>query len=105
MGASRYAGAATVRRIELRLLSMADEPRTGISAWRNELTAAWWTFAESEEEIERAPAFLRPLLTGEQKRVRATPEQIDEALAWAAELPGWEPAGDLKPLHVYDPDA
>ena len=76
---------------------------TGISAVRNEATGAWWSWATTDEDIERAPEFLRPLLADDVKRVRASREQIAEALAWAAELPGWAPS-DPKPLRVYDPD-
>ena len=74
----------------------------GLSAWHNEATQVWWSYAQGEDELERAPEFLRPLLLGEVKRVEATPEQIEAALAWAAEVPGWEPLpADSKPLHVY----
>lgn len=82
---------------------MADGIRTGISAWRNETTESWWRFAETEEEMERAPTFLRPLLEGRSRWIEVSCEQIREAFAWAASVPGWEPAGELKPLHKYDP--
>ena len=76
---------------------------TGLSAVRNEATAHWWDRAAEEEEQARAPRFLLPMLRGETKRVRATREQIDEALIWAATLSGWEHVDGPKPLFVYDP--
>lgn len=79
--------------------------RVGLSAWRNEETRTWWSWAETDEEKQRAPAFLRPLLDGKVRRVTGSVEEIDEALKWAAELPGWEPLPEgRKPLHVYRAD-
>jgi hypothetical protein len=76
----------------------------GISAWDNELTGPWWSWARVDENLQRAPEFIRPLIRGEVKRVEATPEQIAEATEWAGSIETWAaiPEGS-KPLHVYDP--
>jgi hypothetical protein len=75
----------------------------GISAWHNELTSTWWSWAATEDNVGRAPAFLRPLVRGEVTRVEASQQEIDEAMAWASSIEGWEPVPDgSKPLKLYD---
>ena len=77
----------------------------GISAWHNELTWAWWSWAKNEDNLDRAPQFLRPLILGEVKRVEASQKEIDAAMVWAESIEGWHPLPpESKPLVVHDED-
>jgi hypothetical protein len=78
----------------------AENVRSGLSRVLNSETETWWSFAALEEEQADAPEFLLPLLRREVRRVPASAEQIEAALAWAAKLPGWPTRGP-QPLHVF----
>ncbi len=52
---------------------------------RNDETEAWWTNAIAEEDL---PMIVRELLR--ERQVVASRGEIDDTLAWARRLPGWD---------------
>jgi len=49
---------------------------------------SWWRAAQ---DAKRAPAELRPLLTGKAKTIEVAPKRAREIRAWCAALAGWDP--------------
>jgi hypothetical protein len=66
---------------------------------QNAQGTSWWTAAQHEPEPPRA---VEVLLAGRAHRVELSPAEAEEALAWAAQIPGWAEEPE-KPVFTYRP--
>lgn len=78
---------------------MTKPQRVGVSTLRNEQTATFWHWAESEKE--RAPASVVPLIDREARQIESSYDEGAAIAAWAKDTIGWEPAHP-KPLRFFD---
>jgi hypothetical protein len=80
-----------------------DEPRRFLGSRRDGATEEFWRSAEGRRE--EAPERARELIDDPgERRIEASPEEVEEVLRWARGLDGWSEARPGIFVHREEPD-